>query len=186
MNYSNNSSNSRTRYSKTQKQGPSSVSVILPKIMTLDLGIQKGSYVMISQIGDEIRIRKIQKKVDEMYNYNQFNNNLSYKNYHGSFRKDTIDYNVGKDRLEPGDKDSLTEYCTDKFKHILENEDYIHVFQIPKTFLKFFDCSCKSEFEEKVLIPILRKLCIKYGLDFEQVQTKIFENECISYEEDFN
>ena len=128
----------------------------------------------------EFRIRKIQKKVDEMYNYNQFNNNLSYKNYHGSFRKDTIDYNVGKDRLEPWDKDSITEYCTDNFEHILENENYMHVFQISKTFLKFFDCGCKSEFEEKVLIPILRKLCVKYEQDFDKVQTKIFENDCIS------
>ncbi|CAN5775967.1 hypothetical protein BH23THE1_BH23THE1_18010 [soil metagenome] len=59
MNCSYNSSNSRIRYSKTQKQGPVSVSVILPKIMTLNLGIQKGSYVMIYQVGDEIVIRKI-------------------------------------------------------------------------------------------------------------------------------
>lgn len=74
--------------------------------------------------------------------------------------------------------------CTDSFEHIVRNNDYTHVFQIPKRLLKFFDCICQSEFEEKVLIPILRKLCVQYGQDFEQVQKKIFENGCISYRED--
>ncbi len=118
--------------------------------------------------------------------YNQFNNNRSYKHFHGPFRKDTYDYHVGKDRLEPWDKDSLTEDCTDNFEHILRNNDYTHVFQISKGFLKFFECNSQTEFEEEVLIPILRRLCVKYGQDFEQVQKKIVENECISYEENFN
>jgi hypothetical protein len=118
--------------------------------------------------------------------YNQFNNNRSYKHFHGPFRKDTYDYHVGKDRLEPWNKDSLTADCTDNFEHILRNNDYTHVFQISKGFLKFFECNSQTEFEEEVLIPILRRLCVKYGQDFEQVQKKIVENECISYEENFN
>ena len=117
---------------------------------------------------------------------NQYNNSLSYKHYLGSFKKDTIDYHVGKNRLEPWDKDSLIEYCIGNFEYILRNNDYTHVFQIPKRFLKFFQCKDQPEFEEKFLIPILRKLCVKYGQDLEQVQEKIFENKCISYEEDFN
>lgn len=108
----------------------------------------------------------------------------SYKHSHGSFKKNTNDYLIGKNSLEPWDKDSLAEYCTGNFEHMLENEDYAHVFQILKKFLKFFECNSQTEFEEKVLIPILWKSCIKYEQDFDKVQTKIFENKCISYEED--
>lgn len=118
--------------------------------------------------------------------YNPINNSPSYKHFHGSFWKDTNDYHVGKDRLEPWDKYSLTKAWTDNFENILRNNDYTHVFQISKGFLKFFECNSQTEIEENVLIPILRKLCCKYELDFEQVQKKIFENDCISYKEDFN
>jgi hypothetical protein len=118
--------------------------------------------------------------------FNISNKGPSYKHSHGSFKKNTNDYLVEKNSLEPWDKNSLAEYCTDNLEHMLRNEDYTHVFQILKKFLKFFECNSQKEFEEKVLIPILRKLCVKYRQNLEQVQAKIFENECISYEEDFN
>ena len=126
-----------------------------------------------TKIGDHLEIqakkrqdryvKDLKKREVEMYNYNQLNNDRGYKNYQCSFIKDTIDYHVGKDSLEPWDKNSLTNDCNDNFEHILRNNDYTHVFQISKRFLKFFECNGQTEFEEKVLIPILRKLCIKYG-----------------------
>ncbi len=116
---------------------------------------------------------------------NPSNNRLSYKHFHGSFKKDTIDYHVGRNSLEPWDKESVIEYCIENVEHIVDNDGYTDVFAISKRFLKFFDCSCQSEFEEKILNPILRKLCVKYEEDFEQVQKKIVENDCVSYEENF-
>lgn len=110
----------------------------------------------------------------------------SYKYFHGSFKKDTNDYHVGKNELKPWDKDSFTEYSIRNFEYILRNNEYTHRIRISKRYLKFFDCSCQSEFEENVLKPILRKLCRKYKQDVENVQKKIVENECISYKEDFN
>jgi hypothetical protein len=118
--------------------------------------------------------------------YNQFYNNPSYKHYPGPFKKDTNDYHVGKNGLEPWDKDSLTDYCIGNFEYILRNDDYTHVLIITKKFLKIFDCNYPFEFEENVLKPILRKLCIEYKQDFETVQKRIFENESISYKEDIN
>lgn len=58
MNYSYNP-NCKGEYVKAQKQGPQSISVILPKTMTKNLGIQKGNYVLIFQIGTDIIIRKV-------------------------------------------------------------------------------------------------------------------------------
>lgn len=116
-----------------------------------------------------------------MYNYNQFNKDLRYKYYLGSFKKNAIDYHTGKKSLEPWNEESVTKYCTNNINHILSNDDYTHEFIILKKFLILFECNDQSEFEEKVLIPILRKLCIKYEEDFEQVQKKIVENECVSY-----
>lgn len=52
-------SNSKVEYVKVQKQGPQSISVILPKTMTKNLDIQKGNYVLIFQIGGDIIIRKV-------------------------------------------------------------------------------------------------------------------------------
>lgn len=43
---------------KVQKNGPSSLSVGLPKIIAENLRIQRGSYVMIYQSGDKIVIEK--------------------------------------------------------------------------------------------------------------------------------
>jgi hypothetical protein len=118
--------------------------------------------------------------------YNQFNNNRSYKHFRKTFRKNTDDFFVGTRSLESWDEESITEYCTNHIENLLKHKDYTSVFQIPKWFLKLFGCSRQTEFEEKVLFPILWKLCVKYGQDLEQVQKKIFENECISYKEDFN
>ena len=118
--------------------------------------------------------------------FNQSNKEQSYKYYKGTFRRITIDYNNGKNSLGPTDKESLYQYCANHFEYILRNKDDTHVFQIPKRFLKTFDYNSRYEFEENVLDPILKKLCIKYRQDFDKVQRKIFENKCISYEEDFN
>ncbi|CAN5776003.1 hypothetical protein BH23THE1_BH23THE1_18020 [soil metagenome] len=118
--------------------------------------------------------------------FNQFNENSSYKYFHGSFKRNTIDFHIGKKSLESWDKESVTEYCTNDIDHILRNNDYTHEFIILKKFLKLFECNCQFEFEEKVLDPILRKLCKKHDRKFEEVQKKVFENECISYEENFN
>jgi antitoxin component of MazEF toxin-antitoxin module len=46
------------KFVKVQKNGPNSLSIGLPKIMATDLGIQKGTYVMVYQVRDRIIIEK--------------------------------------------------------------------------------------------------------------------------------
>lgn len=118
--------------------------------------------------------------------YNQFNNNRSYKHIHGSFKKNTNDYHVGKNGLEPWDRESFSEYCIHNLEYIVRNNDYSHVVPIRKKFLNLFECICQSEFEDKVLNPILRKLCKLYELEWEEVHKRLYENKCVSYEENFN
>ena len=117
---------------------------------------------------------------------NIVNNRQSYKHFHKPFRKNTDDVFVGTKSLESWNRKSINEYCINHLEQILKSNDYTYNFRIPKWFLKFFECNGQMEFEDKVLIPILRKLCNKDGLDFEKVIKKIFRNECISYEENFN
>lgn len=116
--------------------------------------------------------------------YNQFTDILSYKHYHDTFKKNTVDFYIGKESLEPWDKESVIDYCTDNFEHMIRYNDYTHEFEISKIFFIFFECNYRFEFEEKVLDSILRNLCNKYNRKFEEVQKK--SAKCVSYGENFN
>jgi AbrB family looped-hinge helix DNA binding protein len=60
MDYRYNSNKTDIDFVKAQKQGPQSTSITLPKVITKNLGIRKGTYVMIYQSDDKIIIKKVE------------------------------------------------------------------------------------------------------------------------------
>ncbi|WP_458719201.1 AbrB/MazE/SpoVT family DNA-binding domain-containing protein [Candidatus Nitrosocosmicus sp. R] len=152
----------------------------LPKEFAKKLQLRKGDYVSVYQLDEKIIIESASYGTNDRYEYTRFLNTKNPKKFNKPDKKSNDIY-TENDEIDYWTNETIITYCTNQLREILQNSSQNQELVILLRFLSICNCVDKIEFSEKIIDPILNKICIQFDLDYEEVKNNVM----VEIEEEF-
>jgi bifunctional DNA-binding transcriptional regulator/antitoxin component of YhaV-PrlF toxin-antitoxin module len=152
--------------------GERSFLIVLPKEYAKNLQLSRGDFVRVYQVDGKIIIENTFSENISKYGYGKFQNKKFSENLNKQDEKPR-DYYPEEDGIEYWTKETVVSYCTDRIREILVDSSVNQKLVILMKFFSICKCVDKIEFMERIIDPILNKICNQLNLDYEDVKNKI-------------